>query len=81
MKLLPRLYDLTQKKAKADIMQVAFDTRSWTAITQMFPDRLAQGKATIAQLCHVLSEAVETGVSIPEGSGFLPWLQAQKHAS
>lgn len=66
-----------EKKAKADIVQVAFNTRSWTAICELWPEKLLAGKTIVQYLCFTLAKAQETQETIPEGTDFLPWLIRQ----
>jgi hypothetical protein len=45
-----------EKKAKADILQAAFGTRSWTAICQMHPDALKEGRDIVEHLCRAVTQ-------------------------
>lgn len=67
-----------EKKAKADITQIAFNTRSWTAIGDLWPEQLARGKEVVQYLCSSLARAQEAREEIPEGNDFLPWLARLK---
>src|SRR3990167_2283916 len=44
-----------EKKAKADLLEVVFKTRSWTAICDVRPDDLKAGKSKLAYLCRVIA--------------------------
>jgi len=67
-----------EKKAKTDILQAAFGTRSWTAIEATAPAQLREGKEVLQYLCFVLAKAKEEATEIPSGADFLPWLEQQK---
>jgi len=45
-----------EKKIKADILEVVFDSRSWTKIKMFPPDELQKGLASIKYLCRRIAE-------------------------
>ena len=62
-----------EKKAKADLLEVVFKTRSWTAICDVRPDDLKAGKSKLAYLCRVIAATHP----LPVAGEFMGWLQAE----
>lgn len=62
-----------EKKAKADILQAVFNTRSWTAICDFHPDQLKDGKEKIAYLCKKI-QAATVADGFPTPDGFMGWV-------
>jgi hypothetical protein len=60
-----------EKKIKADILDVVFDSRSWTRICDYHPDRLREGLSDVKYLLTKVREADQ----LPEGNEFIPWLR------
>jgi hypothetical protein len=67
-----------EKKIKTDVLEVVFNSRSWTQICEYQPERL---KAGILDIKYLLGE-VKSGEPLPEGVEFVPWLRGKliKHA-
>lgn len=66
-----------EKKCKADVMQVAFGTRSWSAIKDLLPEKLRDGKAIVEHLGFRIAKAREEQIDIPKGTDFVRWLEKE----
>lgn len=55
-----------EKKCKADVMQVAFGTRSWSAIKDLLPEKLREGKAVVEHLGFRVAKAREEQIDVPK---------------
>ena len=60
-----------EKKMKADILQVVFDSRSWSKIQAFAPDTLSKGVTSVRQLCQIVKNN-----EIPEGDT-VAWLRGE----
>lgn len=60
-----------EKKMKADILQVVFDSRSWSKIKEFSPDVLRKGLSSIKQLCAIAKNS-ET-----PGADTVAWLRGE----
>lgn len=64
-----------EKKIRVDLLQVAFDTSSETALSVMEPHALKYGKDVLAFLLMELTRAVENKEEVPIGPDLIPWLK------
>lgn len=60
-----------EKKMKADILDVVFESRSWTKIKDMHPEKLRLGVEAVKYLC----EQVKAAGELPEH--LIPWLRGE----
>ena len=61
-----------EKKLKADILEVVFDSRSWTNIKGFAPERLQKGLGSIKQLCQIARNAIDNNEAVS-----VPWLRGE----
>lgn len=61
---------------KADMLQVVFNTRSWTGVQNLPPDILQYGRDDIEYLC----EAVSNQPVVPKDKAFKPYLETTLRA-
>lgn len=66
-----------ESKLRADLTQVAFSTRSETAMSAMHPDQLLAGKLVLLHLIDCLNKAAEEQIEVPMGPDFVAWLEKQ----
>lgn len=64
-----------EKKIRVDLLQVAFDTSSETALSVMEPHALKYGKEILAFLLMEFTRAVENKEEVPMGPDLIPWLK------
>ena len=60
-----------EKKMKADILQVVFESRSWSKIKEFPPDVLRKGMTSVKQLCQIAKNS-----EIPQGDT-VSWLRGE----
>lgn len=64
------------KKIKVDLLQVAFGTRSWTAVQDMRLEALLDGMRTVAHLAEYTLDNMESAPI--QGNELVTWLQKER---